>query len=197
MNILLGPFRPQESPTLSRRSNFIRTLRQIVAFWGFFLVIVPAAIVWIELRTPLREYRFGEHKIFWFGIILLTGASFLGLWSAWSMVQLGAGTPLPAACARKLVLRGPYAYIRNPMALSGLGQGFSVGLVLGSPSVLIYSILGGYLWNCQVRPREEADLVSRFGAAYEEYRRHVRCWFPRLTPYRGDEANTLSPSNLS
>ena len=35
-----------------------------------------------------------------------------------------------------------------------------------------------------VRLYEEPALTRKFGAAYEEYRRNVPRWLPRLTPWR-------------
>jgi protein-S-isoprenylcysteine O-methyltransferase Ste14 len=45
---------------------------------------------------------------------------------------------------------------------------------------------GVLVWQFVLRPVEERDLAARFGAAYEAYRRAVRCWWPRLTPFRAD-----------
>jgi protein-S-isoprenylcysteine O-methyltransferase Ste14 len=81
------------------------------------------------------------------------------------------------------VVSGPYAYFRNPMAIASFSQGFAVGLWLGSASVLVYVIIGVWIWQCLVRPLEEEDLLLHFGPAYEEYRREVRCWWPRLKQY--------------
>jgi len=48
------------------------------------------------------------------------------------MAVLGNGTPLPAATARRLVIGGPYRFVRNPMAVAGLVQTVGVGLWTGS-----------------------------------------------------------------
>jgi len=83
------------------------------------------------------------------------------------------------------VLRGPYAYVRNPMVISGLGQAVAVGLGLGSVLVLGYVALGGAMWNWLVRAAEEEDRLGHFGDEYKHYRREVRCWIPHLRPYVG------------
>ena len=61
----------------------------------------------------------------------------------------------------------------------------AVGVFVGSPLVVLYALAGGPVWNAFVRPWEEADLERRFGDPYRRYRAAVRCWVPRLTPYRG------------
>lgn len=93
--------------------------------------------------------------------------------------QIGPPARQPLDTARSLVTKGPYAWVRNPMAIAGLLQGTGVALFLGSPIVLVYVLAGGLLWQLLVRPVEERDLLERFGAGYTAYRASVRCWIPR------------------
>lgn len=163
--------------------NVIKTLLQIVVFWSFFLGLVPWLIVRLEARLGVPGFGFpGQAALGW---VLFLLCSALGIASGLVMALAGQGTPLPMDSPRRLVLRGPYAYVRNPMAMAGLGQGFSVAVVLGSWSVLAYALLGTYLWNCVVRPVEEDDLERHFGAEFVRYRQEVRCWLPRRTPFLG------------
>jgi len=87
----------------------------------------------------------------------------------------------------RLVIAGPYRFVRNPMAMAGVVQGAAVGLMLASWLVVAYAIAGSLVWNSVVRPLEEADLESRFGDEFLRYRMSVRCWVPRLraVPSRG------------
>jgi protein-S-isoprenylcysteine O-methyltransferase Ste14 len=64
------------------------------------------------------------------GVVAFCAASALGIWSAVVMSTLGRGTPLPSAMASDLVVRGPYRFVRNPMAVAGIVQGAAVGLCL-------------------------------------------------------------------
>ena len=115
--------------------------------------------------------------------MLFLAFSALNLRSGGVLSTLGRGTPLPLDCPRELVISGPYAYVRNPMAVAGLGQGLSVAIWLGSWGVLAYVIAGMALWQWGARPAEEQDLEARFGTAYRDYRAAVRCWVPRLRAY--------------
>src|SRR5699024_10848619 len=92
----------------------------------------------------------------------------------------GSGTPLPAQMAHHMVTRGPYAFVRNPMAIAGIAQGVSMGLLIGSWLVVVYAVIGSLLWNWLIRPHEEAALHDRFGNEYREYARRVDWWWPRL-----------------
>ena len=102
------------------------------------------------------------------------------------MAWLGGGTPLPIDGTNQIVVRGPYAYIRNPMVIAGLGQGTAVGILVGSWLVLLYVFVGGVLWNVIARPLEEQELHQKFGASYQRYCADVKCWFPRLAPVAGE-----------
>jgi protein-S-isoprenylcysteine O-methyltransferase Ste14 len=48
----------------------------------------------------------------------------------------------------------------------------------------VYVTAGVLVWQYAARPSEERDLQSRFGQSYEDYRRSVRCWWPRLRAFR-------------
>ena len=157
------------------------TLAQIVAFWSFFLFVVPYALRYIERRLLWPSLGFTPHMIV--AGLLFAAFSGLGLWSGITMARNGAGTPLPLDATNRLVVCGPYAHVRNPMAIAGLGQGASVGLGLGSGLVLAYVLLGSAIWEFLVRPSEERDMHDVFGDEFPDYRRSVPCWRPRLAPY--------------
>ncbi|MFD4422028.1 methyltransferase family protein [Agromyces sp. NPDC058484] len=160
-------------------AHLAATAVQIVIFWGLFLGVLPLALTFFEQRwalaAPFPPFAAAA------GLVLLLAASALGLWSAASMSSKGAGTPLPTAMPNRLVVAGPYRFVRNPMAIAGITQGFAVGLILSSWLVVAYAIAGSLLWNFVVRPLEEADLEARFGDEFRRYRASVRCWWPRFT----------------
>jgi len=189
--LIAGPFAFR--PALPRNTSVAHlasTFAQIVVFWGFFLWVVPVAITFFEQRWGVAL------PLPWFvspaGAVLLALASALGLWSGVTMSVLGKGTPLPAAMPNRLVIAGPYRFIRNPMAVAGFMQGAAVGLLLSSWLVVAYGVLGALLWNYAIRPHEEADLEARFGDAFRRYRDEVRCWIPRLARPRVAPKVTLS-----
>ena len=171
--ITAGPFAFR---TARRGPHVLLTVLQMLGFWGFFLVVAPLVIAWLEQRWGLRV----EAPLAYPGLALLVLASALGVWSAITMATIGRGTPLPSAMPAVLVVAGPYRWVRNPMAVAGIVQGVAVGLVLSSWLVVAYALVGSLLWNYAVRPLEEADLARRFGASFERYRAEVRCWIPRL-----------------
>ena len=181
---MLGYIRGREARPSPCWWVVVKTLCQTVVFWSVFLFLLPAGIVALENSLGLSGRRFGGVACAWCGAILFALGGSLGLASGLVMAVRGRGTPLPADCARELVVAGPYRYIRNPMAVAGLTQGVAVGVFLGSPAVIAFALLGGPVWHLFVRPWEEADLERRFGEPYRRYRAAVRCWLPRLPGYR-------------
>lgn len=155
----------------------MRTAAQTAVFWLVFVVVGPLGL------NAIDPWQSQGHVALGLGLGVLFGA--LNLWSGWTMATVGRGTPFPTQTARALVVRGPYRFVRNPMALGGLGVGFAMGVALGSPLTMTYAVLGGVVWHLVARPMEERDLLARFGQDYEAYRRAVRCWWPR---WRGFDA---------
>jgi protein-S-isoprenylcysteine O-methyltransferase Ste14 len=172
-----------------------KTIIQIVIVWSIILGIFPYLITLVEDRVGVARLQFAYQKPL--ASLLLVTISAFGIWAAVTMSRIGLGTPLPLDHANRLVVSGPYAYVRNPMAVSGIGQGFAVALLLGSPLVVLYAFIGSLIWQLVFRPLEETDLLSRFGEQYEEYRREVKCWIPRATPYHNDGAVDSSNSSVS
>lgn len=174
--IVTGPFAFRPADRVGTRGLLARTGRQTLGFWGTFLILVPVVAAVVEARWGLRIDAPPAVPIA--GGVLLAVATALGVWSAVSMSVDGEGTPLPSQMARRLVITGPYRFVRNPMAVAGIAQGVAVGMLLGSWMVVAYSLVGSLLWNTLVRPLEEADLEQRFGAEFAEYRSRVTCWIP-------------------
>ena len=158
------------------RALLARTAIQVVIFWGLFLFVFPPFIARFERTFTTAAFVPYQRKV---AAVLFVIASSLGIASALTMVTRGRGTPLPLDGPRDLVVSGPYAWVRNPMAIAGLAQGGAVALWLGSPLVLVYVIAGGVLWHFLVRPIEESHLLAAFGDDYRAYRDRVPLWLPR------------------
>ncbi|MGN6407628.1 MAG: methyltransferase family protein [Curtobacterium sp.] len=191
-----GPLRFRTAdPDAGRHRHVLGTVLQITVFWGLFLGVLP-------LLISAAEHRWRFHPTapdgivtatFATGAVTLVAASALGIASAAAMSTQGAGTPLPSAMPNRLVIAGPYRSVRNPMALAGIAQGVAVGLLLGSWMVVVYALAGSIVWNCVVRPLEEADLDHRFGDDFRHYAARVRCWVPRWPIPASAPADAISP----
>jgi protein-S-isoprenylcysteine O-methyltransferase Ste14 len=95
----------------------------------------------------------------------------------------GEGTLAPWDPTRRLVVRGPYRRVRNPM-ITGVGLiVLGEAAILGSPSILIAFGIFAVANLVYIPLIEEPGLIRRFGGEYEEYRRAVPRWIPRRTPW--------------
>jgi protein-S-isoprenylcysteine O-methyltransferase Ste14 len=175
----VGPFAFRVADDRPGTRNLRRSLAQLIVFWTAFFVAVPLIVGAVERRLRLDWPALDQSWLRIVAAAVLTAASALGLWACVTMALVGEGTPLPSETARRLVARGPYRYVRNPMAVAGGLQTAAVGVLVHSWMVIALAAAGAVVWNQLIRPVEEADLAERLGAPYEEYRAAVRCWIPR------------------
>ncbi len=163
--------------------NAWKQLRAILLLPGMVTVVIPATILYCTgVAWPPQPWNI---------ILLVVGSMFifvglaLMVWTNRLFITVGKGTLAPWNPPQKLVVRGIYRYVRNPM-ITGvccilLGEAiffcslpllglFSFGLVLN----LIYIPLS-----------EEPGLAKRFGDDYLLYKQNVPRWIPRLTPWEG------------
>ncbi len=169
------------APPRSALQNVLWTAAQCAGVWSVTLVLAPLLLVALERRLGVPPMRSLHAPVV--GAILFVAFSALNLWAGARLSVHGEGTPLPISAPRRLVLSGPYRYVRNPMAMAGIGQGVAVGLWFGSWVVLTYALTGAIVWHYGLRPAEERDLLARFGAGYSDYRAAVPLWRARYPGY--------------
>lgn len=122
-----------------------------------------------------------------------SGIAGLGL-AGWTMClfeKVGKGTAAPWGPPKKLVVRGPYRHVRNPMITSVLIMLLAEYLILNAPVILIWLAVFFAVNTVYFPLFEERDLEKRFGEDYLEYKRNVPRWIPRLTGWR----NGFRPRN--
>jgi protein-S-isoprenylcysteine O-methyltransferase Ste14 len=157
----------------------MRALRHLLAIGllpGVVAGVVPALIL------------AGDELAAWPLVVLGGAAIALGLALIMQTVALfatvGQGTLAPWDPTARLVVRGPYRRVRNPM-ISGV-----LCVLLGE--ALLFASMGLLAWfaivfavNAVYFPLvEEPGLRRRFGADYEAYRAAVPRWLPRLRPWQ-------------
>lgn len=119
------------------------------------------------------------------GALLIVAGAVVLLDAFARFVVEGVGTPAPVAPTEQLVVAGPYRYVRNPMYLAVGATIVGQALLLGRPILLLYAAAFAVVVLAFVRGYEEPTLARQFGAEYEDYRRAVPGWRPRLRPWRG------------
>ena len=114
------------------------------------------------------------------GIVLIGCGLILIVKTVSLLATIGQGTLAPWDPTRKLVVRGIYRYVRNPM-ISGvfcilLGETIFVGSIPLACWLILFILL-----NLIYIPLfEEPGLERRFGDDYRLYKQHVPRWIPRL-----------------
>lgn len=160
----------------------MRALIWSALFIGVMLLYIPARL---SSRVGLSRAVTTPFEIA--GLILGTIGALIALWSIASFVTIGKGTPAPFDPPRRLVTRGPYRYVRNPMYI-GAGM-----MVVGAAAVYHSWILIGYvaalfvITHLFVMFYEEPTLRRLFGDDYVAYCSEVRRWWPRWQPSRLDK----------
>lgn len=143
-----------------------------------FTVLVPGTVA---VFVPL--YVFAHTKVVFStftlaGAVLLLVGGLIYLWCVWDFGATGRGTPAPIDAPTLLVVRGLYAYVRNPMYVGVLSVIFGWALFFGSSSIAIYAACVAVGFHLFVLFYEEPHLKSVFGSSYEAYCGEVNRWLP-------------------
>jgi len=168
---------------MERVQILIRHLLSIAALPFMVAVVIP---VWLARRNGVHAAlgaTFTEILAQIAGLILCVIGVVLFALSLRRFATEGEGTLAPWDPPRRLVLHGPYRYVRNPM-ISGV-----VFVVLGEALILMSRphftwaltfLAANFIY---IPLLEEPQLKRRFGEDYVEYCRHVPRLIPRLRPW--------------
>jgi protein-S-isoprenylcysteine O-methyltransferase Ste14 len=149
-------------------------------------------VLWVWVAGQVRAY---DARLNWAlpplarpaGLLLAAAGAALGLSCVATFVAVGKGTPAPFDAPRRFVAVGPYRCVRNPMYLGAMGLLAGSGLVLRSPSIVLFTAVWWLIAHVFVLTYEEPALRSRFGATYDDYCSRVHRWIPRRPrPMRAD-----------
>jgi protein-S-isoprenylcysteine O-methyltransferase Ste14 len=75
---------------------------------------------------------------------------------------------------------GPYRWIRHPLYTFGTLFFLGLGLIAASWLILLMACLAFYLLSLRT-PKEEAQLLARFGEEYAAYMQQTGRYLPRLS----------------
>lgn len=153
----------------------VRAVVYSTLFIGFLLVFLPARVVeWSGITAPAR---LGALQML--GIVVGIAGAALAVSCILAFVLIGKGTPAPFDPPRRLVVRGPYRLLRNPMYAGASGALIGAALYYESLPLLVYAAIFLIAMHLFVLLYEEPALLRTFGREYEEYSRQVGRWWPR------------------
>jgi protein-S-isoprenylcysteine O-methyltransferase Ste14 len=153
----------------------IRAVTYAAIFIGFVLVYLPGRFLsWSGIVAPVTT---GLPQVA--GMMMVAIGTAIALSCLLTFVFIGKGTPAPFDPPRKLVIRGPYRFVRNPMYI-GAGMTLAgVALFYESLSIFIYACLFFLITHLFVVLYEEPTLRRTFGDEYEAYCDRVKRWWPK------------------
>jgi protein-S-isoprenylcysteine O-methyltransferase Ste14 len=100
------------------------------------------------------------------------------VWCIVTFAWIGKGTPAPFDPPHRLVVRGPYRFVRNPMYIGGAVTLAGAALFYRSLFLLAYGCLFLLAACLFVLFYEEPTLRRTFGIDYDAYCRRVSRWLP-------------------
>jgi protein-S-isoprenylcysteine O-methyltransferase Ste14 len=153
-----------------------RALIYASLFIGFLFVYLPACLLsWSGIARPAA--------IAWpqiAGAAICTAGAIIALWCVGTFIYVGKGTPAPFDPPRRLVIRGPYRRVRNPIYIGAALALSGTALFYHSLPLLLYDCALLALAHLIVVFYEEPTLRRTFGAEYDTYCHKVRRWLPGM-----------------
>lgn len=173
--------------------------------WAWYAVEV--GLMWIGTAVVLALLGLlGPRWIAWtwdgppllqgVGALLLVASVLVGVWAVgqmgWARVLFASAMFPPGSAVderevpQRLVVSGPYRYVRNPLYVTDMTLMFGAALLAESWGLI--ALLAAYVAQLWLQlPLEERELRVRFGEQYARYCARVPRFVPRLTPVEPDE----------
>ncbi|MFC1824365.1 methyltransferase family protein [Thermodesulfobacteriota bacterium] len=160
-------------------------VKAIIILPGTVLVFVPAVILMITKDFALTQQLANPHQIsFWLALLAASPGFILSFWTVKLFLNLGEGTPAPWDPPKKLVIHGPYCYVRNPMITGVLLILLAEALLFQSWPIALWMVVF-FIGNAIYFPLfEEKRLGRKFGEEYLKYKDNVPRWIPRLKAWK-------------
>jgi len=161
-----------------QQPSILKHLRDIIILPFTVTVIIP----WLCYNK--NQSLFPDSVIFEaLSLVFFISGLTLFFWSVYLFWAYGKGTLAPWTPTQKLIIRGPYKYCRNPMISGVFFVLLGETLFLNSLNILIIAGVFFIINTIYFIVMEEPDLQERFGKEYEEYKKNVPRWIPKLKPY--------------
>jgi protein-S-isoprenylcysteine O-methyltransferase Ste14 len=151
-----------------------RALTYAVFFVGVFLIVLPARV--LSSAGVARPPVAGVWQVA--GLSVAAIGALLTLACIFAFVFVGGGTQAPFDPPRRLVVRGPYRFMRNPMYVGASAALAGAALFYRSIPLAVYA--GGFLLVSHVFVMwfEEPVLRRSFDGEYDAYCARTGRWWP-------------------
>jgi len=133
-------------------------------------LIHPAWMAWSRIGVPI--------VVRWLGVAL---GLVCDVMIYWLFSSIGSGIT-PTSATREhhvLVTAGPYRWVRHPLYTVGSSLFVAFGMMSDSWFIALLGVLAFIGMAIRV-PKEEANLIAKFGDEYREYMKRTGRYFPRI-----------------
>jgi protein-S-isoprenylcysteine O-methyltransferase Ste14 len=149
--------------------NIIKIGGLVLWFSPLAYLLNPAWMAWSKFGLPVWTRWLGVG----IGVLCV-----LGIY--WLFSSIGSGIT-PTSATRKehrLVTHGPYRWVRHPLYTVGSSLFIAFGMIADSWFIALLGLLA-FIAMAIRTPREEANLIEKFGDEYREYMKRTGRFFPR------------------
>ncbi len=150
--------------------TFIKISGLILWLSPFVYLINPSWMAWSKIGLP--------ESVRWGGVVL---GMFCVLGIYWLFSSIGSGITPTSATRKdhKLVTNGIYKYIRHPLYTFGSSMFITFGMMADNWFIALLGILA-FIGMAIRTPKEEANLIDKFGDEYRDYMKRTGRFLPKL-----------------
>jgi protein-S-isoprenylcysteine O-methyltransferase Ste14 len=150
--------------------TFIRIGGLILWLSPFVYLINPAWMAWSKIGLP--------EWVRWLGVVIGVLCA-LGIY--WLFSSIGSGISPTSATRQQHVLstKGPYRWVRHPLYTIGSSLFVAFGMMADNWFIAALGILA-FIGMAIRTPKEEANLIEKFGDEYREYMKTTGRFLPKL-----------------
>jgi protein-S-isoprenylcysteine O-methyltransferase Ste14 len=136
----------------------------------FIYLINPAWMAWSKIGLP--------EWVRWLGVVLGIVCA-LGIY--WLFSSIGSGITATSATRQRhtLVTNGPYRWVRHPLYTFASSLFIAFGMMADNWFIALLGILAFTIMAIRT-PREEANLIEKFGDDYRAYMKRTGRFLPRF-----------------
>ena len=152
-------------------------MMNIIRFGGLILWLSP--IVYLVNPNLMNWSKIGlPESARWLGVGIGVFCAF-GIY--WLFSSIGSGISPTSATRKehKLVTHGIYHWIRHPLYTIGSSFIISFGMMADNWFIAAFGVLAFTLMAVRT-PKEEANLIEKFGDEYREYMKHTGRFLPKI-----------------